>query len=62
MNQIQRIETRYFRVPLRDCLVDALHGTHTHFELITATVTMEDGTEGTDIPIPAASAVPLLPR
>lgn len=47
MSQIQRIETRYFRVPLRDCLVDALHGIHTHFELITATVTMDDGTEGT---------------
>ena len=47
MSQIQRIETRYFRVPLRDCLVDALHGIHTHFELITTTVTMDDGTEGT---------------
>ncbi len=47
MNRIQDIRTDYFRVPLEGCLVDALHGTHTHFELVTATVTLEDGSQGT---------------
>ena len=41
MNRIQDISTDYFRVPLEGCLVDALHGTHTHFELVTATVTLD---------------------
>ena len=46
-NTIKKIQTRYFRVPIEGHLVDALHGLHTHFELITATVTMEDGSQGT---------------
>lgn len=47
MNRIDKIRAGYFRVPLRGNLVDALHGTHSHFELITATVTLEDGSQGT---------------
>lgn len=47
MNRIKHIQTDYFRIPLGGCLVDALHGTHTHFELITATVTLDDGSQGT---------------
>ena len=34
-------------LPLNEPLVDAMHGEHTHFELITATVTLEDGSQGT---------------
>ncbi|WP_461204702.1 mandelate racemase/muconate lactonizing enzyme family protein [Clostridium sp. DL1XJH146] len=45
--QIKDIITQYFRIPLSEVLVDAKHGTHTHFELITATVVLEDGSEGT---------------
>ncbi len=47
MNKIQHIETRLFHVPLAEVLSDAKHGDHTHFELVTATVTLEDGSEGT---------------
>ena len=47
MNQVKKIGAHYFRVPLQGHLVDALHGTHSHFELITATVTLEDGSIGT---------------
>lgn len=46
-NDIADISVRYFQVPLSEPLGDAVHGTHTHFELITATVTLEDGSEGT---------------
>lgn len=45
--KIKRIDTNYYRIPLREVLVDAMHGNHTHFELITATVVLEDGHEGT---------------
>lgn len=44
---IQHVEAAYFQVPLSQPLSDAKHGVHTHFELITATVTLEDGTTGT---------------
>ncbi|MDE0591526.1 mandelate racemase/muconate lactonizing enzyme family protein [Halocynthiibacter sp. C4] len=47
MTRITSIKSQIFHVPLAEVLVDAKHGTHTHFELITATVTLEDGTEGT---------------
>ncbi len=36
-----------FVVPLDEVLVDAKHGSHSHFHLITATVTLEDGRTGT---------------
>jgi len=47
MNPISRIRNRLFRVPLDIVLTDATHGDHTHFELITSTVTLGDGSEGT---------------
>lgn len=47
MAAIKSIETKLFHVPLAEVLVDAKHGTHTLFELVTATVTLEDGSTGT---------------
>lgn len=47
MNKIQKIDVQLFNVPLDEVLTDAKHGDHTHFELITATVTLEDGSQGT---------------
>ncbi len=47
MAKIEHVEARYFAVPLAEVLSDAMHGDHTHFELITATVTLDDGSEGT---------------
>ena len=46
-NSITNIEVRLFRVPLTEVLSDAKHGDHTHFELVTATVTLKDGSQGT---------------
>ncbi len=47
MSTIKSIECRLFKVPLAEVLSDAKHGDHFHFELITATVTLEDGSKGT---------------
>jgi len=47
MSVISSIECQLFRVPLPEVMSDAMHGDHTHFELVTATVRLEDGTEGT---------------
>ncbi|MCF7352985.1 mandelate racemase/muconate lactonizing enzyme family protein [Vibrio sp. CK2-1] len=44
---IKRIDTKLFHVPLAEVLTDAKHGDHTHFELITTTITLEDGSQGT---------------
>ena len=44
---IDNLETRLFAVPLAEVLSDAKHGDHTHFELITVTVRLSDGQEGT---------------
>lgn len=44
---IENIEVRRFLVPLAEVLTDAKHGDHSHFELITATVTTADGAAGT---------------
>ncbi len=44
---IRSVEARLYRVPLAEVLEDAKHGAHTHFELITATVRLADGSEGT---------------
>ncbi|WP_420329008.1 mandelate racemase/muconate lactonizing enzyme family protein [Mameliella sp.] len=46
-SRIVRVDVRLFDVPLAEVLTDAKHGDHTHFELITATVTLEDGSTGT---------------
>lgn len=47
MAKIQSVEARLFAVPLAEVLSDAKHGDHTHFELIIATVRLDDGSEGT---------------
>ena len=44
---ISRIGVQLFQVPLPEVLSDAKHGDHYFFELVTATVTLEDGSEGT---------------
>lgn len=47
MAMIQAVSARLFEVPLREVLSDAMHGDHSHFELVTATVTLDDGARGT---------------
>lgn len=47
MSKIASVKARLFAVPLDEVLVDAKHGDHSHFHLITATITLEDGTTGT---------------
>lgn len=47
MARITAVTARLFAVPLDEVLVDAKHGAHTHFHLITATVTLNDGRSGT---------------
>lgn len=44
---ITSVDVRMFNVPLAEVLRDAKHGDHTHFQLITATITLADGSEGT---------------
>ena len=44
---IKSISVRLFHIPLAEVLVDAKHGDHTHFELVTVTITLDDGSEGT---------------
>ncbi len=45
--RIKTIDCKLFRVPLPEVMNDAKHGDHTHFELVTTTITLEDGSEGT---------------
>ncbi len=47
MTKIISVNANRFRVPLKEPLVDAKHGEHTHFELITVTVELNDGSSGT---------------
>ena len=47
MSKIKTVTPRLFRIPLDEVLVDAKHGDHTHFEVITVTITTEDGLTGT---------------
>ena len=44
--EISSVKTEYYHIPLAEILVDASHGTHTHFELIICRITTEDGFEG----------------
>lgn len=44
---IQKINTQLFQVPLPEVLSDAKHGDHHFFELVTTTITLENGMEGT---------------
>ncbi|WP_374754290.1 mandelate racemase/muconate lactonizing enzyme family protein [Dyadobacter tibetensis] len=45
--RIQSVDVQLFRVPLPEILSDAKHGDHSHFELITTTITLADGSVGT---------------
>jgi len=45
--KIKHIKTQLFQVPLAEVLSDAKHGDHFFFELVTATVTLENGMQGT---------------
>ena len=47
VSRIEDVRCRLFRVPLSEVLVDAKHGSHSHFELITVTIRDSDGGEGT---------------
>lgn len=47
MPVVTRIDIRMFRIPLAEVLVDAMHGDHHFFELVTATVHDSDGASGT---------------
>ena len=47
MATIRSVQARHFQIPLAEVLSDAKHGDHTHFELVTVTIGLEDGREGT---------------
>ena len=47
MAPITSLDAALHRVPLDRPLHDAMHGEHTHFELVTATIRTADGAEGT---------------
>lgn len=47
MSQIKTVTVKLFHIPLDEVLFDAKHGAHTFFQLIVATVRLEDGSEGT---------------
>jgi len=44
---ISSVEVGHFSLPLAEVLVDAKHGAHTEFELITVTINTSDGLSGT---------------
>lgn len=44
---IQHINCQLFQVPLPEVLSDAKHGDHFFFELVTVTITLKNGAEGT---------------
>lgn len=45
--KIASVDVRLFHIPLAEVLVDAKHGAHHHFELVTATIRLSNGCEGT---------------
>ena len=47
MTTVQNIRVQYFCPPLDEVLEDTKHGAHTHFELVTVTITDADGISGT---------------
>jgi L-alanine-DL-glutamate epimerase-like enolase superfamily enzyme len=44
---IRTVETTLYAVPLPEVMSDARHGDHTHFELITCTIILDNGVFGT---------------
>lgn len=47
MTAIAAVDVGLFHIPLAEVLVDAKHGDHHFFELITARIRLDDGSEGT---------------
>jgi L-alanine-DL-glutamate epimerase-like enolase superfamily enzyme len=47
MSKIAAVAAERFAIPLAEVLTDARHGDHAHFELVTVTITLADGSEGT---------------
>jgi L-alanine-DL-glutamate epimerase-like enolase superfamily enzyme len=47
MQSIKSVNVQLFHIPLAEVLVDAKHGNHTFFELVTVTIGTSDGREGT---------------
>ena len=47
MAVIDHVKATRFQIPLDEVLSDAKHGEHTHFELITVRIGLDDGQEGT---------------
>lgn len=47
VSRIVDISCDRFRLPLAEVLVDAKHGDHSHFELVTVRITLDDGRVGT---------------
>ena len=47
MSLIRKVDTRLFRVPLAEVLTDAKHGDHSHLEIVTTTIELDDGASGT---------------
>ena len=47
MSEISRIESKLYKIPLKEALYDAQHGMHSHFELIVVTIYLKDGSSGT---------------
>lgn len=47
MPEIKSVKAELFQIPLAEVLVDAKHGNHTFFELVTVTIILADGSEGT---------------
>ena len=47
MSKIAAIDVTLFHIPLAEVLMDAKHGAHSHFQLVTARVVLADGSQGT---------------
>ena len=47
MDRIHSIDTHLFRLPLAEAMGDAMHGLHTHFELVVVSIRFESGITGT---------------
>ena len=47
MQTIASVNVQLFHIPLAEVLVDAKHGNHTFFQLVTVTISLNDGSEGT---------------
>ena len=46
MTKIISVETKLFTLPLDEVLVDAKHGKHTHFELLTVSIRLNNNLSG----------------